>query len=113
MCPETDGLGSVLLVGVIHEYPASVSRLARLLETFTRGYLALELPPLAVSLFRTYGISPPLSDPAMRRAWRDESPVRSEPSVSTLRTESVSDSSSNSIPLIGSVEILFFRRILV
>lgn len=50
----TDGRGSVLLVGVVHDHPASVGRVARLLERTSPDVLALELPPLAVPIFRTY-----------------------------------------------------------
>lgn len=52
--PETDGLGAVLLIGVVHDHPASVFRVAHLLETFTPEVLAVELPPLAMPLFRMY-----------------------------------------------------------
>lgn len=52
--PRADGLGVVLLVGVVHDHPSSVSRVARLVETFRPDVLALELPPLAMPLFRMY-----------------------------------------------------------
>jgi pheromone shutdown protein TraB len=52
--PGTDELGTVLLVGVVHDHPASVFRVAHLLESFTPEVLALELPPLAMPLFRMY-----------------------------------------------------------
>lgn len=55
--PETDELGTILLIGVVHDHPASVFRVAHLLESFTPDVLALELPPLAMPLFRMYAES--------------------------------------------------------
>lgn len=45
---------SVLLVGVVHDHPSSVFRVSFLLERLSPETLALELPPLAVPLFRRY-----------------------------------------------------------
>ncbi|MFW5905664.1 MAG: hypothetical protein ACOCUO_02330, partial [archaeon] len=50
----TDGLGSILIVGVVHDHPASTYRVAHLIETFSPEILAVELPPLAMPLFREY-----------------------------------------------------------
>lgn len=52
--PGADGSGSVLLVGVVHDHPASVYRAARLTDVLNPAVLAVELPPLAVSLFGLY-----------------------------------------------------------
>lgn len=52
--PGEPGTGSVLLVGVVHDHPASVFRVAWILETVTPDFLAVELPPLAVPLFQMY-----------------------------------------------------------
>lgn len=52
--PGGTGFGSILLVGVVHDHPASVFRVHGVLEEFTPDVLALELPPLAVSLFELY-----------------------------------------------------------
>lgn len=52
--PGSNGSGSVLLIGVVHDHPASVFRVNAILEELTPDVLALELPPLAVSLFRMY-----------------------------------------------------------
>lgn len=52
--PAAPGLGAVLLVGVVHDHPASMARVARLLERVTPDVLALELPALAMPLFRAY-----------------------------------------------------------
>lgn len=49
-----DDRGTVLLVGVVHDHPASTYRVAHLIETFSPDVLAVELPPLAVPLFRIY-----------------------------------------------------------
>lgn len=54
-CIQGDGdRGSVLLVGVVHDHPASTYRAAHVLETVSAETLALELPPLAMPLFRLY-----------------------------------------------------------
>ncbi|QZP39749.1 hypothetical protein [Halobaculum magnesiiphilum] len=50
----SDGSGSVLLLGVVHDHPASVFRVSHLLESFPPDVLAVELPPLSVPLFRRY-----------------------------------------------------------
>lgn len=52
--PETAGLKPVLLVGVVHDHPASIARVVSVLETFDPDTLAVELPPLAMPLFRQY-----------------------------------------------------------
>lgn len=52
--PGGTGFGSILLIGVVHDHPASVFRVHAVLEELTPDVLALELPPLAVSLFRLY-----------------------------------------------------------
>ena len=52
--PGTDRHGPVLLVGVVHDHPASIARVVRMVETFPPDTLALELPPLAMPLFRRY-----------------------------------------------------------
>lgn len=52
--PRTTDLGTLVLVGVVHDHPASVARVATLLDRFTPETLALELPPLSIPLFRQY-----------------------------------------------------------
>lgn len=52
--PGEGDRGAVLLIGVAHDHPASVARVARLLDAYAPDVLALELPPLAVPLFRLY-----------------------------------------------------------
>jgi pheromone shutdown protein TraB len=49
--PGTDATHDVLLVGVVHDHPASASRVATLAEAFEPDVLGLELPPLAVPAF--------------------------------------------------------------
>lgn len=49
-----DERGSLLLVGVVHDHPASVGRVRTILERDQPDVLALELPPLALSLYRRY-----------------------------------------------------------
>jgi pheromone shutdown protein TraB len=46
--------GTVLLVGVVHDHPASTYRVAHLIEAFPPDVVAVELPPLAMPLFRIY-----------------------------------------------------------
>lgn len=53
--PATDRLGSVLLVGVVHDHPASIFRVTRVVEAVSPDVLAVELPPLATPLFQLYG----------------------------------------------------------
>ncbi|PSP66935.1 hypothetical protein BRC70_08630 [Halobacteriales archaeon QH_6_68_27] len=50
----TNGKGTVTLVGVVHDHPASIYRVRRTVETVEPDILAVELPPLAVSLYETY-----------------------------------------------------------
>lgn len=52
--PGGDGVGTVLLVGVVHDHPASINRVARVIEAVSPDVLALELPPLAIPLFQLY-----------------------------------------------------------
>jgi pheromone shutdown protein TraB len=52
--PAGNGRGEVLLIGVAHDHPASVARVAHVLKTVSPDVLALELPSLAVPLFRHY-----------------------------------------------------------
>ncbi|WP_306053719.1 hypothetical protein [Natronococcus wangiae] len=52
----------LVLLGVVHDHPASVARVERVLEAVEPDVLALELPPAAVPLYRAYardGASPP------------------------------------------------------
>lgn len=52
--PEEPDTGAVLLVGVVHDHPASRRRVVNILEKIRPDVLALELPPLAVPLFELY-----------------------------------------------------------
>lgn len=52
--PSAAGRGPVLLVGVVHDHPSSIARVTTVLELFEPETLALELPPLAMPLFRQY-----------------------------------------------------------
>ncbi len=53
-CVPGRGDRGVVVVGVVHDHPASLFRVAHLVETVEAAVLALELPPLAVPLFRLY-----------------------------------------------------------
>lgn len=78
--PGDSGLGTVLLVGVVHDHPASTYRVASILETVTPDVLALELPPLAVPLFRMYArdvYTPPRMGGEMSTAIQAASDVES------------------------------------
>lgn len=46
--------GDVILVGVVHDHPASVARARLVVEAHRPDVLALELPSIAVSLYRAY-----------------------------------------------------------
>jgi len=55
--------GTLTLVGVVHDHPASTYRVARTVESLSPDLLALELPPMAVPLFEQYAQterSPPI-----------------------------------------------------
>lgn len=45
---------TVTLVGVVHDHPASVARVRSTIERTEHATLALELPPLAIGLFKEY-----------------------------------------------------------
>jgi len=50
----TGRTGTVTLVGVVHDHPASAYRAREVVAERDPGVLALELPPLALPLFRQY-----------------------------------------------------------
>jgi pheromone shutdown protein TraB len=52
--PGDDGRADVLLVGVVHDHPASVFRARHVVSTVDPAVVALELPRLALRLFRRY-----------------------------------------------------------
>jgi len=59
---DTGDGGAVTLLGVVHDHPASVYRVRRVVERVDPDVLALELPPLAVPLYEAYAAeaaSPP------------------------------------------------------
>lgn len=49
--PAADGRGAVVLVGVVHDHPASAHRVASVVAEAAPDVLALELPKLAVPYF--------------------------------------------------------------
>lgn len=54
--------GDITLVGVVHDHPASVYRVQTVIDDVDPAVVALELPPLALPLFRQYtadGTTPP------------------------------------------------------
>ncbi len=46
--------GDLVLVGVVHDHPASIARVERVLERIEPETVALELPAIAVPLYRVY-----------------------------------------------------------
>lgn len=58
-----DSVGDVVLVGVVHDHPASVFRSHAIVSACEPATLALELPPLAVPLFRSLARSSEASLP--------------------------------------------------
>ncbi|RQG89107.1 hypothetical protein EA462_12095 [Natrarchaeobius halalkaliphilus] len=46
--------GNLILLGVVHDHPASVARVERVLESLDPDVLALELPAGALALYRAY-----------------------------------------------------------
>lgn len=53
----------VVLVGVVHDHPASCYRAAAVVEDVSPAVLALELPELAIPLFEKFAAGPEGSDP--------------------------------------------------
>lgn len=51
--------GRVVLVGVVHDHPASIYRARRVVERVAPDVLALELPSVAVPLFERYAAEEP------------------------------------------------------
>ena len=75
--------GDVVLVGVVHDHPASVYRVRQIVESVDPDELALELPPLALPLFDEYAddrrTPPPLGgemSAAIQAARRSGTPTR-------------------------------------
>ncbi|MFC6716630.1 hypothetical protein ACFQGT_01970 [Natrialbaceae archaeon GCM10025810] len=55
VCRRLDGRGGdLILVGVVHDHPASVARVRAVLEAADPDVLALELPSAALPLYRAY-----------------------------------------------------------
>lgn len=52
--PVGAGRGDLVLIGVVHDHPASEYRVEAVTEAVDPETLALELPPLAIPLFRHY-----------------------------------------------------------
>jgi pheromone shutdown protein TraB len=50
----SDDLGTLTLVGVVHDHPASTYRVRRVIEGTDPEVLALELPPVSLPLFEQY-----------------------------------------------------------
>lgn len=46
--------GTLTLVGVVHDHPASTHRVQQVIETIDPAVLALELPPVSIPLFEQY-----------------------------------------------------------
>lgn len=53
-CRRVAGSADLALLGVVHDHPASVARVERVIESIEPTVLALELPPAAVPLYRAY-----------------------------------------------------------
>ncbi|MGM0388328.1 MAG: hypothetical protein ACQEP0_07390 [Natrinema limicola] len=62
-----DTTGDLVLIGVVHDHPASVARVERVLEHVEPATLALELPPVAMPLYRVYGRNGDADDPTPPR----------------------------------------------
>ncbi|MFA9417182.1 hypothetical protein [Natrinema sp. HArc-T2] len=62
-----DSSGDLVLIGVVHDHPASVARVERVLERVEPVTLALELPPIALPLYRVYGRKGKKDDPTPPR----------------------------------------------
>ena len=56
--PTAGDAGTVTLIGVVHDHPASIARVRSVVERTAHATLALELPPLAIPLFEEYADDP-------------------------------------------------------
>jgi pheromone shutdown protein TraB len=54
--PRDDG-ADLLLVGVVHDHPASIARVQHVVEAAAPDVLALELPPASLPLYRQFAAS--------------------------------------------------------
>ncbi|QCS41246.1 hypothetical protein [Natrinema versiforme] len=61
------GAGDLVLLGVVHDHPASIARVERVLERVGPETLALELPPVAMPLYRVYARDGDAADPTPPR----------------------------------------------
>lgn len=52
--PTSDGAGYVVIVGVVHDHPASIFRTGHLVETLQPDVVAVELPRAAIPLFESF-----------------------------------------------------------
>ncbi|MFD1563296.1 hypothetical protein ACFR99_07030 [Haloarchaeobius amylolyticus] len=62
-----DSSGDLVLVGVVHDHPASIARVERVLKRIEPATIALELPPIAMPLYRVYGRKGDADDPTPPR----------------------------------------------
>lgn len=71
--------GDLVLLGVVHDHPASVARVERVLERVEPDTLALELPPVAVPLYRVYARNGSADDPSPRYGGEMSAAIRAAP----------------------------------
>lgn len=57
--PGDDSAGGVVLVGVVHDHPASVARVHSVVDALNPDVVALEVPNLAVPLYEYYAAEEP------------------------------------------------------
>ncbi|WP_226039478.1 hypothetical protein [Natrinema sp. DC36] len=62
-----DSTGDLVLLGVVHDHPASIARVERVLHRLEPETLALELPPVAMPLYRIYARNGDADDPTPPR----------------------------------------------
>ncbi|WP_247730238.1 hypothetical protein [Halovivax limisalsi] len=87
--------GDVVLLGVVHDHPASVGRVQTVLDRFEPETLALELPSAAVPLYRAY---------ASRATGDNRPPVGGEMSAAIAATDA-------RVAGIDAPSLSFFRRL--
>ncbi len=84
-CRHLEGsAGDLILLGVVHDHPASVARVERVLEAVDPDVLALELPSAALPLYRTYAAGGADESDSPRFGGEMSAAIRASPDVDVV-----------------------------